>query len=202
MTGPRVTTKIKVRLPNRTKLLAKGIDIPGYVWQQPPFVFDPDVFIPSHQDLQKKIIEADTQLRSHSAWMNGDFRNGVYACASDPNDSKALYFAAHLVDLWQQRVSPNQRVIWHTIKSTGYKNELIDNNEPCDLLVLSNLTPNSSPSKMERTRDLLVHYSGIPRILVIAGEDPVSFFARRLYFKLNGVFFASDKLIRRKIEVL
>lgn len=195
-------SRIKIKLPPRNKLLETGVDIPGYVWQQPPFTFEPQPFIPSHPDLQQKVSDVDTQIRSYAAWSNGEFRNGVYACASEPNDSKALYFAAHLVALWAQREHQSKRIIWHPIRSTGFRNDLIDNEEPCDLLVLSNLTPNASPSKLERTRDLLIHYSTIPRIVVIAGEDPISFFARRVYFKLNGLFFFSSKLVKRSVEII
>lgn len=199
---PRRATKPLVKLPNRNKLLQDGVDLPGYIWQEPPFKFDPQPFIPTHPDLLQKVVDVDVQIRSHSAWQNGMFRNGVYACASEPNDSKALYFAAHLVHDWTQREAKSKRVIWHSVKSTGFKNELLDNEETCDLLILSNLSPNASPPKLERVRDLLIHYSHIPRVVVIAGEDPISFFARRLYYKLNGLFFFSSKIVKRKAEVI
>jgi hypothetical protein len=79
---------------------------------------------------------------------------------------------------------------------------MLENQEQASLLVLSNLTPNSTAAKLEKTRDMLEFYADIPRIVVIAGEDPITFFSRRLFWRVNNLFFLSSSLVKRKVEVV
>lgn len=190
-----------IKLPSRDFFLERGVEIPGFVWKEPPFRFDPQGFVPSDLYLQKRMYDGDLQQQALNRWTDNTFRSGVYCCASEPHDGRALYFAAHLVHAWLVN-NPTGKVAWNTSWAHGFKNAMIEEGRQCDLLVMSNLTPNSSAVKLERVRDTLTYYSNIPRIVVVAGEDPVSFFARRLYFKLNGLFFYSSKTVKRSIEVI
>lgn len=196
-----MTRKDYIRLPNRDYFLERGVDIPGFVWKEPPFRFDPGGFIPSDASLHKRMYDGDLQRQALMCWQEGAFNEGVYCCASEPHDGKALYFAAHLVHSWLND-NPTGKVVWTPMWSHGFKNALVEEARHCDLLVITNMTPNSSAVKLEKVRDTLLYFSSIPRIVVVAGEDPVSFFARRLYFKLNGMYFHSSASVKRTVEVL
>jgi hypothetical protein len=55
------------------------------------------------------------------------------------------------------------------------------------LLILTNLAENSGSEKIEKCRDLLNMYSGIPRVVTIAGCDPLIFALDRLHVSPNFV---------------
>lgn len=193
----------RIKIPTRNSFLERGVTLPPFIWREPSFRLDPQGFVPSDPSLQKRVIDGDLQVQAYNAWVSGVLHthSGVYGCASEPHDGKALYFAAHLVDLWLSR-NPTKKAVWYTAWSSGFRNPMIEEDQRCDLLVISNLTPNSSHVTLAKVRDLLVFYNDVPRIVVIAGEDPVSFFSKRLYFKLNGLFFHSGRIMQRVVEVL
>lgn len=67
--------------------------------------------------------------------------------------------------------------LWHRVYNT-YRSPLIDEKQnPC-MLVLSNIVDESTPLKFDKVRDLLDAYDDVPRILVAAPTDPVTFCAR------------------------
>lgn len=55
------------------------------------------------------------------------------------------------------------------------------------LLVINNLAANSTPDKIEKARDLLVQWQHVPRIVVIAGADPLAFCIDTLYMRPTRV---------------
>jgi hypothetical protein len=67
---------------------------------------------------------------------------------------------------------------------------------------VTGLSPNSTAVKLEKTRDLLEQNSHIPRIIVVAGEDPVTFLKSRLYYPVHNIFFHSPGVLKRKVEVI
>lgn len=171
------------------------------MWRTPKFVFRPNDYILEHPRLNRKEIDSFTQLKSLASFVENPSYPGVYGVASDPNDNVALYFAAYLAATYVA-INPRANVLWHSL--SGYKNTLLEEgtSETLDLLIVTNVTAQSSPHRLEMLRDLLVKYADIPRIVVIGGEDPVTFFATRLHFKLTHLFFHSGPLVKRQIEVV
>ena len=82
----------------------------------------------------------------------------------------------------------------------GFENKSL-NAEP-SLLVITGLTPNSTPVKLEKARDLLEKHSNIPRIVVMAGEDPITFFMTRLYYSVNSIYYHSSALVKQRVEIV
>jgi hypothetical protein len=154
-----------------------------------------------HPRLARKEIDSFIQLKSLATFIENPDYPGVYGVGSDPNDQIAAYFAAYLAATYLAKF-PRANVLWHPL--LGYKNKLLEDgsNDKIDLLIITNVTGQSSQHRNEMLRDLLVRYSDIPRIVVMGGEDPVTFFATKLHFKLTHLFFASGALIKRQHEIV
>lgn len=188
-----------IRLKNRDRFLERGIDIPGHVWQERPFNFNPVDFAVGGDRLKEKIYPGEIQLQSLKRFTDDPCKSSIYGCSSAPSDQRAKYFAAFLVQTFLSLAPPNVSVRWESLTSS-FDNPAL-NSEP-SLLVMSGLTPNSTPVKLEKARDLLEKHCSIPRIVVIAGEDPITFFSTRLYSSVNNIFFHSSALVKRVVEVV
>lgn len=57
------------------------------------------------------------------------------------------------------------------------------------MLILSNLTANATPEKIEKAVDLLHMFSSVPRVLIVSGADPLDFAVTRLYKKPSRVLY-------------
>lgn len=70
------------------------------------------------------------------------------------------------------------------------KQDYLESN-PLDLLFITGLTPESTQSRVQLCRDFVKMYEGACRIVLIAGEDPLTFFYEKLRMKPNLVFMAN-----------
>ena len=190
-----------IRVPPVDWFQKQGIVIPGYVWRTPKFVFRPNDYFLEHPRLQRKEIDSFIQLKSLAAFIENPTYPGTYGVGSDPTDGPALYFAAYLAATFLS-LNPRSVVKWHSL--LGFKNTLLEEgtSEHIDLLIITNVTEQSSPHRIEMLRDLLVRYADIPKVVVIGGEDPVTFFSTKLHMKLTHLFFNSGSLIKRQVEVV
>ena len=202
----------RIKLPQRQWFLERGVTIPGYVWRVPPFKFDPPAFAPTSDRLTKRIIETEKMAEHHRRWLESPpdhplLSFGTYGVGAEPSDQAALYFAAYLVHQWMAKFERRRffDVRWLAFGSEpDFKlgDEILTGRAKCDLMVLSNLTPNSSQYRLQKARDLLCMPRTFPIITVIAGEDPVSFFATRLHAPLNALFFQTSKSIVRRVTII
>jgi hypothetical protein len=53
-------------------------------------------------------------------------------------------------------------------------------------LIISNINETSTPHKLEKVRDILEKYSECPRIVVMSGSDPLTFFGTKLFYQINA----------------
>jgi hypothetical protein len=116
----------------------------------------------------------------------------VLGISSFPSDALAKALAIHIFNQsmisWQRRHRPGRVLpIWHRVFG-GFNDNLRDKpiEETPSLLVLSNINEASSSYKLEKVRDILEKYSHIPRIVVLSGADPLTFFANKLYCPINA----------------
>lgn len=192
--------RIQIRVKPREMFLQRGIDIPGSVWAQGAFKFDPQPFGVGNERLNDKLFDASLQNDSLERFKADPSRPLVYGVSSAPDDSRAKYFAAYLVQHYLETVHASQtQVLWARLDS-GFENKFL-NIEP-SLLVITGLSPNSTAVKLEKARDLLEHNSHLPRIVVIAGEDPITFMKSRLFYPVHNLFFHSAEIVKRKVEVI
>lgn len=118
---------------------------------------------------------------------------GVYCVSSFPSDERAKYVATSIIANILQRKAKSKKAIsrpyWHRVYG-GFKDEIRDKMiEKPSLLVISNVDcQNNSSIKIEKVRDILEKYEGVPRLVVLAGGDPLSFFGSVLHYPLRAGF--------------
>lgn len=175
--------------------------VPSHVFRVSPFKFKPLSFCTEAEQLNDKIYEADVQLDGLREFTEDPTQAMIYSVSGNPDDTKAKYFAAHLVRQHLQKVRvPN--VVWNPIYG-GFDNKLMDDDvQPPSMIVITNLTPLSTNLKLEKTRDLLEKFQNIPRIIVSTGMDPISFAFTKLFVPVHGIAYFCESLIKRKIEVI
>lgn len=189
---------IKIKLEPRSFFLGHGVTVPGYLWAERPFKFNPTDFVVGGDRLQEKMFLSDVQYRSLEDFTENPNSPIVYGVASAPNDLCAKMVAAYLVQIFLHRNS-HCRVKWDQLYGNFDNKNL---SSELDLLVITGLSPNSTNVKLEKARDLLEHHSDIPRIVVISGEDPITFFSTRLYSAVHSIYYHSSTLVKSKIEVV
>lgn len=194
-------------IPNKIEVkqspIIKSI-VPGHVFRQVPFKFAPITFAPESERLNDKFFEPNVQNHSLAVFNKDPTTKMIYGISGNPDDSKAKYFAAYLVQQHIKALGSSAVVVWNPIYG-GYQNQLMDrssdSNSPT-LIVLTNLTPLSTNLKLEKARDILEKYTDIPRIVVCAGIDPVSFLATQLFVPIHGLAYFSEPLVKQRIEIL
>jgi len=211
---PKRATKVKQvvaepvdesEIPIRIEVQQKGTVasvVPGSVWRQTPFRWEPKPFATVSDELNEKFIEPSVQDASLVRFIKKPHQPMVYGVAGNPDDSKAKLFAAYLVNVHCKRLQGDANPWWINLVG-GFDNQWLDPQRPRpSMIVLTNLTPQSTSQKLEKARDILETYPDVPRIVVVAGADPLSFLATRLHVAVHGLAYFCEALIRQKIEVI
>ena len=185
----------------RIKVDRKVVDghVHSSVWSTRPFAFDPVGFVPESKKLGGKIIEASVQGQSLRTFWRDPKTPMIYVVAGNPDDAKAKYFAAFLVSLHMAALGVRADVLWESVTGV-WENQALRRDAP-SMLVLSGLTDISSKVKLEKARDLIERWPTIPRIVVCAGEDPLSFAAMKLRTAAHGIAYFWSKTIKTVQEV-
>lgn len=193
------------RVPNRIEVSHKGAIqnvVPGHVWRTAKFKWEPAAFATEAEQLNAKVFEPSSQDKALIQFMDDPTAPMIFGVSGNPDDSKAKYFAAYLVDLHMKHLGAQANPVWATLYG-GFDNPHLDiDRARPTLLVLSNLTPNSTTLKLEKARDLIEANPDIPRIVVCAGMDPVSFLTTRLHVPVNGMAYFAERLVKAKIEII
>lgn len=192
-------------IPNKIEVHAKGQIlnvVPGHVWRTKSFKWDPLTFATESEQLNSKFVEPNKQDKSLLMFIKNPETPMIYGVSGNPDDSKAKYFAAYLIDLHIKHLKADANPVWATLYG-GFDNPYLSNDKASPtLLVISNLTPNSTTTKLEKARDLIEANPDIPRIVICAGMDPLSFLTTRLHVPVNGLAYFSEALVKAKIEVI
>ena len=174
--------------------------VPGHVWKQGKFRFQPMAFGLESERLHEKIIDEDVQYDSLDRFQANPDCPMTYAVSGNPDDSKAKLFAAYLVGLHIKHRKSYQ-VEWHSVNG-GFNNPLLKPDHEPSMIVLTNISPVSTQVKLDKVRDIVEKYQDIPKVLVISGEDPMSFMMTRLYLPFHGIAYFCEALVKRKLEIL
>lgn len=193
----KTSTHIKVGREARTY-------VPGHVFRQSAFDYEPMTFVTENERLKDITIEAKTQRKGQRGFVADPTKPYLYYVTGSPNDSKAKLFAAYLCEL-HTKANPHARVHWEAMYG-GFNNPLLARGQEAgfepSLIVLYGLCSDSSNVKLDKARDLLQFYNKIPRIVVAAGEDPVSFAYTKMFTKINALAYLSEGLIRQRVEII
>ena len=139
-----------------------------------------------------KPTAAPRQLRGLEKVLENPLRgNYVMVISSFPSDLRAKHLATHIFDVatthWYKHHKAGRDLpLWHRIY--GGLNEPLRDRVPDSLpsmLVLSNINDQSTNFKLEKLRDLLERYDGLPRIVVVGSQSPLAFFSQKLHYPVN-----------------
>lgn len=113
----------------------------------------------------------------------------VVAISSTPTDKQAMTMASEIFKSALEEEKPGRRTI---CMNSSYR-EWWDKKGKIGLLMIWNITADSTPFRLERVRDMLTTYSDIPRIVVVGGTDGLTFFDTKLYHPLTAcIHFSND----------
>lgn len=190
---------------DRIEVLRRGpiVNIaPAHVLAQSPFTFEPQDFGLESEALEEKIVSEQVQMRSLKRFLKDPTSPVIYGVAGSPDDMRARYFAAYLVQAHVKHLGARANVKWITLYG-DYKNvHLADDVARPSMVVLTNLAPNSTNVKLEKARDIIEFYSDVPCVVVNAGMDPMSFLMTRLYCAVNAMAYFSLGLVKQRVKVI
>lgn len=189
----------KIRIAPSSRVL--GTVVPGSVFQASPFAFVPQPFVAESPRLNERIFEESIQATSLATFMENPRAPLIYAVAGNPDDVQAKLFAAYLVGIHMQAVK-HAHVEWHSTNGSFHNPFQKEDIDGLSMIVMTNLSPVATQTKLDKVRDICEKYDRIPRVLVIAGEDPISFMATRVYLPCNALAYFSDSMIKKRVEVL
>ena len=175
--------------------------VPGHVWKQGKFKFDPVAFTLESERLKDKIIDEDVQFDSLNRFTENPACPMTYVVSGNPDDSKAKLFAAHLVGLHLRTKKAGAQVVWQSVNGS-FNNPLLKPEYTPTMLVITNLSPVSTQVKLDKVRDIVETYQEVPIVLVVAGEDPLSFAMGRIHLPANGIAYFCEGIVKRKMEIL
>lgn len=186
-----------------------------------PFALDESLcsFTSEVQGLKPKHVSKKKQHEGVLKTLENPFY-GPYLCciAGKPNDMQAKLFAAHIMmnavlahgdkdasAKQKKKLKGRGLPLWHTLVG-GFDNPVISNKHNGDIdhpsmLIISNITMESSASKIEKLRDILEVHSNIPRIVVVAGTDPLTFFNTKMHMSLTSCMFLTSNLVKKAVEL-
>lgn len=191
-------------LPSKIKVDHSGqvaVVVPSSVWRCRPFKWDPQTFATESDELNQKFIEPSVQDASLLEFMENPASPMIYGIAGNPDDQKAKLLAAYLMDVHCKRFRNGANPWWINLTG-GFDNPWLDKERRPSMIVIAGLTPLSTNVKLEKARDILETHTDIPRLVVVAGQDPLSFLSRRLFVPVNGLAYMCEALIKRAVEIV
>lgn len=189
-------TRVQVKSPDI--FVQRGVHVPGSLFATRPFKFSPVPFAIGNEYLKQKILQPEIQEAALAGFLEAPQKPCTYGIGSDPDPEKAKYFAAFLLEHYLKN-SPNSLARWYGLHE---RTDLIKNDAPCSLLVITGCNPKMTQYRLEKCRDLIDHYENIPKLVVIGGEDPVTFFASRLHQRMTHLFYTPSNAVNRTVEVV
>lgn len=210
----RSDTRVEVDLGLKSLLIGRGI--PKSFLNFPAFSLQGHTtsFVSETEFTNATSITSSNQVSFVSKIIeNPWFAPYIFCVSSMPNDMRAKSLVAFLLSIairYQLSARsdksinlPEKTIRKIKLKSlplfdtfNGFESQSVKNHEKPSLIVLSNVTINSTQHRIERLRDTLEHYSDIPRIVCISGCDPLTFFNTKLFMNLNGCCYLTNEVVK------
>ena len=189
----------QIRVKNQGLFAIRGVQLPGPIFTHPPFRFAPMPFgIETEYLKTTKNIDAIFQQRAFDAFLEEPTDACTYAVASEPDADHARYLAAFMLQHYLSHTK-NTRARWYGLHE---REDILKNRPQLSFLVIQGCNPKMTAYRMEKVRDLIEHYHSIPKIVVIGGADPITFFSQHLHLKPDRIFYHGAQIVRRKVEVI
>lgn len=189
---------IRIRIKDKylQQLKARGLN--SLALSVKPFNLRPSSFTASVEGLKPKHISREQQLGWFNQLLEDPFKPWCFCIASAPNDRQAKAVAGFVMQ-YALRKSKDRMPLWHDIQGNFDNPVISDSFSKPSMLILANTIPNSTAVKFEKLRDIITKHEDIPRIVVTAGIDPFSFFAKHLYYPLSGCLFLKTNLVKSEV---
>ena len=155
--------------------------------------FKPDI----GEDIVTKTVSTAKQMSAiENVLEKPYYGHPVYCINSYPTDMRAKVIAANImeeamyqyIDRKGQR-NPYKMPYWvrlYSDSSFGYIQKIKE--QKPGLLIISNVTSNSTAQRIEKLRDILEYFDNIPRVVVQTGDfDPIKFFSNKLFMSVSHV---------------
>jgi hypothetical protein len=148
-------------------------------------------------------INTTKQFKLVESLLEHPLRSSTLGISSFPSDAKAkqlaILFMKLAVEQHYKRHKPGRALpLWHRVYG-GFSDPLRDKpiQEIPSLLIITNISLQSSSVKMEKVRDLLEKFSEVPKIVVTGGEPACNIFATKLHAPLKAcIYLGPDNRIR------
>lgn len=191
--------KIELNKKYMPILLNRGMN--GSVMRQPAYELKPVTFTAKVEGLEPRMISRDKQLKVVDQFLEDPFLPRTIGLYSAPDDGMAKLLAAFLMQ--HAAINTNSRTalpLWHDLTG-GFNNSLINERnakaQGASMLVLNNVGPQSTQPKLEKLRDIIETYTEIPKIVVITGCDPYTFFKRHLFLPIHGLVYMTTAEVKK-----
>lgn len=201
--------KLKFKFDSeRVKLLKmQGVDGSALQVMRSPFLLDDALvtispaipaWLPEDYSMRrmsvKRQVEACARMLTNP--LHGSPIIGIGSMVSDDRAKfLAMNFMDAAIDQMKQGSHRGKKLpIWHRVLG-GYADTIRDSKERTNtsMLIITNVGPDSTPSKIEKVRDLLELHDNIPRIVVMNGADPITFFAEKIRMSMQFAIFMNSR---------
>ncbi len=214
----RIGLKIALDKKNQAvkkQMMSKGL--PKSIWSFSSFRLEEKVssFTSKVEGLKEKRIEKAKQIETITRIITEPFLGPYVTCISGvPHDVHAKLLGAYIMmkathmqmnkdslePKVQRKLKDKGFPLWHNLYG-GFDNPLVAKEGSSafkpSMLILSNVTMDSTAPKIEKLRDILEAYSSIPRIVIASGTDPLTLFHSRLYSNLNFCCLLGSDLTKK-----
>lgn len=196
---------MKIKLEERVLPILKNRGMNRSVLASKPFEFKPISFTSNIEGLVPKMFKAKKQLKWFQDFLDNPFEPRSYCLVSAPNDAQAKLLAAFMMQHAAVHGSRTQALpLWHDLTG-GFNNPLLNEKNVkasnCSLLVLNNVGAQSTQPKLEKLRDIIESYPGIPKVIVATGCDPFMFFTRHLYLPVHALAYLTNNTVKKNITI-
>jgi hypothetical protein len=178
-------------------MLSRGLDRLVLQSAKNNFILDDAVqpFKPSVAETKARAVGEVKQISDmHKLIDNPLKRKGVSVINAFPTDLRSKMLAANIMyyatEDYKNMTAKERRgksaPMWIRLLG-GFSQDLqkIKAENPC-MIILSNVSEQSSSSKLEKLRDCLDMFDDIPRIVVTAGIDPLTFMMKHVYYPVSS----------------
>lgn len=152
------------------------------------------LLVPKKKQLESASRILDTPLEAQ----------GIHIVSSFPSDVRAKVFALHAFrNALEDSAATARKPRWITLFGDRLDYEKLKSQRP-SFVVVTNVVLDSTPYKMERLRDILEMFSGVPRLVVTGGSiDPTELFNKRLYLEFQSALsIGPDNVVHNLLDLL
>lgn len=154
--------------------------------------------------LKRRTVNVESQLKmAHDLIANPLKSNYLAFIGSYPVDTRSKLLGATICrEAFLASRSPDapmavrlKRPMWISLYNNFINMEKLQMKSP-SLVLISNVTEESTPQKLERLRDILELYAHVPRIVMMGtNQDPLSFCTNRLRLSCTHAVMLKSKAV-------